>query len=91
MPPDPWGVPLTRGGGVVPAVIATMRDLRKKEKLEEAAGPVLGKTLSIQRLDVCSDSSVTECLASVPGGRVDVLGELGGGSKGASQGQPGGL
>ncbi|NXW11005.1 RDH8 dehydrogenase, partial [Fregetta grallaria] len=54
-------------------VIATMRDLRKKEKLEEAAGPALGKTLSIQRLDVCSDSSVAECMGSIPGGRVDVL------------------
>ncbi|XP_009883672.1 PREDICTED: uncharacterized protein LOC104286740 [Charadrius vociferus] len=50
-----------------------MRDLRKKEKLEEAAGPALGKTLSIQRLDVCSDSSVAECMESIPGGRVDVL------------------
>lgn len=56
-----------------------MRDLRKKEKLEEAAGPVLGKTLSIQRLDVCSDSSVAECMENIPGGRVDVLGERAGG------------
>ncbi|PKU27925.1 retinol dehydrogenase 8 [Limosa lapponica baueri] len=54
-------------------VIATMRDLRKKEKLEQAAGAALGKTLSIQRLDVCSDSSVAECMESIPGGRVDVL------------------
>ncbi|XP_025944499.1 retinol dehydrogenase 8 [Apteryx rowi] len=54
-------------------VIATMRDLRKKEKLEEAAGPALGRTLSIQHLDVCSDSSVAECVGSIPGGRVDVL------------------
>ncbi|NXI48630.1 RDH8 dehydrogenase, partial [Galbula dea] len=54
-------------------VIATMRDLRKKEKLEAAAGPALGKTLSIQRLDVCSDSSVAECLETIPGGKVDVL------------------
>ncbi|XP_053907745.1 retinol dehydrogenase 8 [Cuculus canorus] len=54
-------------------VIATMRDLRKKEKLEEAAGTTLGKTLTIQRLDVCSDSSVAECMANVPGGRVDIL------------------
>uniref|UniRef100_A0A672UVF6 Retinol dehydrogenase n=1 Tax=Strigops habroptila TaxID=2489341 RepID=A0A672UVF6_STRHB len=54
-------------------VIATMRDLRKKDKLEEAAGSALGKTLSIHRLDVCSDGSVAECLASIPGGRVDVL------------------
>lgn len=62
----------------LPAVIATMRDLSKKGKLEEAAGPALGTTLSIQRLDVCSDSSVAECLSSIPGGRVDVLGEQNG-------------
>uniref|UniRef100_A0A8C3KI21 Ketoreductase domain-containing protein n=1 Tax=Calidris pygmaea TaxID=425635 RepID=A0A8C3KI21_9CHAR len=54
-------------------VIATMRDLRKKEKLEQAAGETLGKTLRIQRLDVCSDSSVAECMENIPGGRVDVL------------------
>ncbi|NXF51544.1 RDH8 dehydrogenase, partial [Oceanites oceanicus] len=71
-------------------VIATMRDLRKKEKLEEAAGPALGKTLSIRRLDVCSDSSVAECMGSIPGGRVDVLGEQGGGW-GATQGGRGGV
>ncbi|KAM7079799.1 LOW QUALITY PROTEIN: retinol dehydrogenase 8 [Ciconia maguari] len=62
-PPQPTALP----------VIATMRDLRKKEKLEEAAGSALGKTLSIQRLDVCSDSSVAECMGNIPGGRVDVL------------------
>lgn len=58
-----------------------MRDLRKKEKLEAAAGAALGTTLSIQRLDVCSDSSVAECMASIPGGRVDVLGERPGGRR----------
>lgn len=66
-----------------------MRDLGKKEKLEEAAGPALGKTLSIQRLDVCSDSSVAECLSSIPGGRVDVLGERGG-AGGHGEAGPGG-
>ncbi|XP_060108531.1 retinol dehydrogenase 8 [Heteronotia binoei] len=54
-------------------VIATMRDLRKKEKLEEAAGNTLNKTLFIQRLDVCSDESVAECVNSLPEKRVDVL------------------
>lgn len=63
-----------------------MRDLSKKGKLEEAAGPALGTTLSIQRLDVCSDSSVAECLSSVPGGRVDVLGEHGGVRGGCARG-----
>ncbi|XP_067416748.1 retinol dehydrogenase 8 [Emydura macquarii macquarii] len=54
-------------------VIATMRDLQKKEKLEQAAGAALGQTLTIQRLDVCSDASVAECLSSLPERRVDVL------------------
>ncbi|KFP07494.1 Retinol dehydrogenase 8, partial [Calypte anna] len=54
-------------------VIATMRDLRKKGKLEEAAGETLGRTLRIQQLDVCCDTSVAQCMANVPGGRVDVL------------------
>ncbi|KAM4643789.1 retinol dehydrogenase 8 [Amazona ochrocephala] len=50
-----------------------MRDLRKKTELEHAAGSALGQTLCIQRLDVCSDRSVAECMGSIPGGRVDVL------------------
>ncbi|XP_062827124.1 retinol dehydrogenase 8 isoform X1 [Anolis carolinensis] len=54
-------------------VIATMRDLRKKDKLEAAAGDTLNKTLTIQRLDVCNDESVTECINSLPGKQLDVL------------------
>ncbi|XP_069783415.1 retinol dehydrogenase 8a [Narcine bancroftii] len=54
-------------------VIATMRDLIRKGKLEEAAGETLNKTLHIQQLDVCSEESVTDCLSSVQGGRVDIL------------------
>ncbi|XP_061470506.1 retinol dehydrogenase 8 isoform X4 [Rhineura floridana] len=54
-------------------VIATMRDLRKKDKLEAAAGDTLNKTLSIQHLDVCSDELVTECINSLPEKRLDVL------------------
>ncbi|XP_038234873.1 retinol dehydrogenase 8 [Dermochelys coriacea] len=54
-------------------VIATMRNLQKKEKLEQAAGAALGRTLSIRRLDVCSETSVAECLGSIPERRVDVL------------------
>ncbi|NWI66350.1 RDH8 dehydrogenase, partial [Todus mexicanus] len=72
-------------------VIATMRDLRKAVKLEEAAGPALGKTLSIQRLDVCSDASVAECMEKIPGGRVDILGELLGGLPRAGGESPGSL
>ncbi|XP_066563920.1 retinol dehydrogenase 8a [Amia ocellicauda] len=54
-------------------VIATMRDLKKRGKLEEAAGDTLDKTLTIQTLDVCSDQSVTQCLSSIKDRKVDVL------------------
>ncbi|XP_005991839.1 retinol dehydrogenase 8a [Latimeria chalumnae] len=54
-------------------VIATMRDLRKREKLEEAAGDALEKTMTIKPLDVCSEESVTECLNGIQDRRVDVL------------------
>ncbi|KAL7988097.1 hypothetical protein Chor_007016 [Crotalus horridus] len=54
-------------------VIATMRDLRKKDKLEAAAGDTLNQTLTIQRLDVCSDESVAECINSLPEKQLDVL------------------
>ncbi|KAG5854199.1 retinol dehydrogenase 8-like [Anguilla rostrata] len=54
-------------------VIATMRDLRKKDKLVEAAGDAYGKTLTLQTLDVCSDESVRECVHSIKDRRVDVL------------------
>eukprot|EP00073_Rattus_norvegicus_P049135 XP_017451410.1 PREDICTED: retinol dehydrogenase 8 isoform X1 [Rattus norvegicus] len=55
-------------------VVATMRDLGKKEPLEAAAGEALGKTLSVAQLDVCSDESVTNCLSHIEGGQVDILG-----------------
>ncbi|XP_051011738.1 retinol dehydrogenase 8 [Acomys russatus] len=54
-------------------VVATMRDLGKKEPLEAAAGETLGKTLTVAQLDVCSDESVANCLNHIEGGRVDVL------------------
>ncbi|XP_006898895.1 PREDICTED: retinol dehydrogenase 8 [Elephantulus edwardii] len=54
-------------------VVATMRDLRKKEPLEAAAGDALGKTLTVAQLDVCSDESVAQCLSCIEGGEVDVL------------------
>ncbi|XP_012496833.1 PREDICTED: retinol dehydrogenase 8 [Propithecus coquereli] len=53
-------------------VVATMRDLRKKETLEAAAGEALGQTLTVAQLDVCSDESVAQCLGSIQG-EVDVL------------------
>ncbi|XP_032739393.1 retinol dehydrogenase 8 [Lontra canadensis] len=54
-------------------VVATMRDLGKKETLEAAAGEALGKTLTVAQLDVCSDESVAQCLSGIQGGEVDVL------------------
>ncbi|XP_040586041.1 retinol dehydrogenase 8 isoform X1 [Mesocricetus auratus] len=57
-------------------VVATMRDLGKKESLEAAAGDTLGKTLSIAQLDVCSDESVANCLSRIEGQPVDVLGVM---------------
>ncbi|MBZ3869042.1 Retinol dehydrogenase 8 [Sciurus carolinensis] len=52
-------------------VVATMRDLRKKEMLEAAAGEALGKTLTVAQLDVCNDESVAQCLDCIQ--EVDVL------------------
>ncbi|XP_012889382.1 PREDICTED: retinol dehydrogenase 8 [Dipodomys ordii] len=54
-------------------VVATMRDLGKKEALEASAGSALGKTLTVAQLDVCNDDSVAQCLSHIPGGDVDVL------------------
>uniref|UniRef100_A0A665TKB8 Uncharacterized protein n=1 Tax=Echeneis naucrates TaxID=173247 RepID=A0A665TKB8_ECHNA len=46
-------------------VIATMRDLKRKDKLVEAAGDTYGKTLSLAVLDVCSDESVKQCINGI--------------------------
>ncbi|XP_034044018.1 retinol dehydrogenase 8-like [Thalassophryne amazonica] len=54
-------------------VIATMRDLKRKEKLVEAAGNTYGKTLSLAVLDVCSDESVKQCIDGIKDRRVDIL------------------
>ncbi|KAG9330914.1 hypothetical protein JZ751_021633 [Albula glossodonta] len=54
-------------------VIATMRDLKRKDKLVEAAGDTYGKTLTLQTLDVCSDESVKQCINSIKDRHVDVL------------------
>ncbi|KAK5612226.1 Retinol dehydrogenase 8 [Crenichthys baileyi] len=54
-------------------VIATMRDLKKKDKLLEAAGDVYGKTLMLLPLDVCSDDSVKECINNVKDRYIDIL------------------
>ncbi|XP_076866089.1 retinol dehydrogenase 8a [Brachyhypopomus gauderio] len=54
-------------------VIATMRNLQKKQKLVEAAGEALGNTLTLQTLDVCSDDSVKQCVSSVKDRHIDIL------------------
>uniref|UniRef100_A0A9J8BZR7 Retinol dehydrogenase n=1 Tax=Cyprinus carpio carpio TaxID=630221 RepID=A0A9J8BZR7_CYPCA len=54
-------------------VIATMRDLRKKHQLVEAAGDTYGKTLTLLSLDVCSDDSVRKCIDSVKDHHIDIL------------------
>ncbi|KAJ8384672.1 hypothetical protein AAFF_G00200040 [Aldrovandia affinis] len=54
-------------------VIATMRDLKRKDKLVQAAGDTYGKMLTLQTLDVCSDESVKQCISSIKDRRVDVL------------------
>lgn len=56
------------------AVVATMRDLRKRGPLEKAAGDSLNKTLEIKELDACCEASIRECVNSLPDRRVDVLG-----------------
>ncbi|CAN9505587.1 unnamed protein product [Ophioblennius macclurei] len=54
-------------------VVATMRDLRKRGPLEEAAGETLNKTLEIKELDACSEASIKDCVSSLPDRRVDVI------------------
>ncbi|TKS92098.1 Retinol dehydrogenase 8 [Collichthys lucidus] len=54
-------------------VIATMRDLKKKDKLVEAAGDAYGKTLTLLPLDVCSDESVKQCINNVKDRHIDIL------------------
>ncbi|XP_029007415.1 retinol dehydrogenase 8-like isoform X2 [Betta splendens] len=54
-------------------VIATMRDLQRKDKLLEAAGDAYGKTLSLAVLDVCSDESVKQCISGIKDRHVDIL------------------
>ncbi|KAF3700037.1 Retinol dehydrogenase 8 [Channa argus] len=54
-------------------VIATMRDLKKKDKLVEVAGDAYGKTLMLLPLDVCSDESVKQCVNNVKDRHIDIL------------------
>lgn len=52
-----------------------MRDLKKKDKLLEAAGDAYGKTLMLLPLDVCNDESVRQCINSVKDRHIDILSE----------------
>uniref|UniRef100_UPI0037E8DD49 retinol dehydrogenase 8-like n=1 Tax=Semicossyphus pulcher TaxID=241346 RepID=UPI0037E8DD49 len=54
-------------------VIATMRDLKRKDKLVEAAGDTYEKTLFLAVLDVCSDESVKQCIDGIKDRHVDVV------------------
>ncbi|XP_007670893.1 retinol dehydrogenase 8-like isoform X1 [Ornithorhynchus anatinus] len=54
-------------------VFATMRNLEKRQALEEQAGESLEQTLEIRALDVTSEDSIRQCVASIPDRRVDVL------------------
>ncbi|XP_062306032.1 retinol dehydrogenase 8 [Osmerus eperlanus] len=54
-------------------VVATMRDLGKREALERAAGKALNRTLEIRQLDACCEDSIRECVNSLPDRLVDVL------------------
>ncbi|XP_048044743.1 retinol dehydrogenase 8a isoform X3 [Megalobrama amblycephala] len=58
---------------LIMTLIATMRDLKKKDRLVEAAGDAYGKTLTLLPLDVCSDDSVRQCIDSVKDRHIDVL------------------
>ncbi|KAL7977095.1 hypothetical protein Chor_009044, partial [Crotalus horridus] len=54
-------------------VIATMRNVTKKEKLEAAAGPALNQTLEIKQLDVCDEKSIHNCINGIPQRHIDIL------------------
>ncbi|XP_068676128.1 retinol dehydrogenase 8-like [Montipora capricornis] len=56
-------------------VYATMRNLAKKEQLEEEANECLGDTLVIKQMDVCCDESVNKAVKEIldTEGKIDVL------------------
>ena len=56
-------------------VYATMRNLKKKDKLEEVGGECLNKTLFIKQMDVSSDESVERAVKEIQetDKRIDVL------------------
>ncbi|XP_059414681.1 retinol dehydrogenase 8-like isoform X1 [Carassius carassius] len=54
-------------------VVATMRDLDRREALERAAGESLNRSLEIRQLDATCEDSIRECVNSLSDRRVDVL------------------
>ncbi|XP_026116759.1 retinol dehydrogenase 8-like [Carassius auratus] len=54
-------------------VVATMRDLDKREALERAAGKSLNRSLEIRQLDATCEDSIRECVNSLSDRQVDVL------------------
>ncbi|XP_051569770.1 retinol dehydrogenase 8 isoform X2 [Myxocyprinus asiaticus] len=54
-------------------VVATMRNLERREALERAAGETLNTSLEIRQLDATYEDSIRECVNSLPDRRVDVL------------------
>ena len=58
-------------------VYATMRNLGKKEALETEGKDVLGSTLIIEQLDVCSEDQINKVVDDILAkeGKLDVLGK----------------
>ncbi|XP_067285108.1 retinol dehydrogenase 8 [Pseudorasbora parva] len=54
-------------------VVATMRDLDRREALERAAGETLNRSLEIRQLDATCEDSIRECVNSLSDRQVDVL------------------
>ena len=60
-------------------VYATMRNLGKKEALETEGKDVLGSTLIIEQLDVCSDNQINKVVDGILAkeGKLNILGKTG--------------
>ena len=59
-------------------VYATMRNLGKKEELQTEGKDVLGSTLFIEQLDVCSGDQINKVVDDIlaKDGKLDVLGKI---------------
>ena len=58
-------------------VYATMRNVAKKDMLENAAGELLSQTLIIKQLDVISDKQINDVVDEIISkeGKIDILGK----------------